>query len=89
MISICPVCGKTYNDSEQHSCAESNFLKASGGYVTFAPKPTPHEIEVRIRIVNNLKKLRTLSESCNHMIPAVCGIVAEIQADINILWGDK
>ena len=87
MIKICAICGKTYHNGSQHYCAKNNFIKSSGSFVSCAHGPIPYEIEVRTRVINNLNKLRGLSENCQHMIPVVSGIVAEIQADINILWG--
>jgi hypothetical protein len=87
MISICNVCGKTYHNSSQHYCIGSNVIQSSGGFTSYVLKPSPYEIEVRARVINNLNKLRSLSENCNHTVPAVSGIVAELQADINIIWG--
>ena len=87
MISICAVCGKTYHNSSQHYCVENNYVKSSCGSISFVPSPIPYELEVKTRVINNLNKLRSLSENCNRMIPAISGIAAELQADINILWG--
>lgn len=88
MISICATCGKTYHNNSQHYCVETNYIKSSCGFVSFVPSPSPYELEVKTRVINNLNKLRSLSQNCQYMIPAICGLVAEIQADINILWSE-
>lgn len=76
MINICSKHRKIYCDHKDHN------------YWSCGPYTPSNEAEIRNRVVNNLKKLRGLSESCSHMVPVVCGLVAEIQADINALWGE-
>ena len=65
-------------------------IKDSGFYNITVSEPVVSELELKIRkkVLANLDELRKRSESAPSLLtPRVCGLVAEIQSNLDLLWG--
>lgn len=64
--------------------------KGQGFYSATTTESVVSELELKIRkkVLANLDELRKRSESAP-MTPRVCGLVAEIQSNLEMLWGEN